>query len=631
MNNHQRVLFVDASTSFYRTDKYPVGKFFGPVDLGLHLSGMYKSLNIGVGLLAGSIFPGSNRLIVNGYTENWHGFYISSMGGAGLVFDNLGINMLSIVKKAPTPSVLYLNRVHGEEIQVKVEPIDVDKVWYSGRKGIYSVFDSVYEKYKDQYENDPRILAVGPASASTDFGAIGSVPIKKGVITHTDTWAGRGGFGSKMFQEHGIAAIIYGGTHVDEDFRDRKVADSWFEEKYNKRLAAKDVESTIKYRYDPKFNTGGTFGVNFASLKGRLMAFNYKSIYMTEDERLDIHKKFILDHYLKQFNEETIIPKKQKNCGEPCSAVCKKYRDKYKKDYEPYQTMGPLSGIFDQRAAELLNNHADAYGFDAISVGGIVSWLMECLDEGLFTKDELGVSSLPIFHPSKIKDIEKDSMHNAKLGIEILDSIVQKRGILNFASGARKFARSQAREKGMDLINKFVYTAFARKGWMVPNQYWTPGALSPMAIMGKYYMYYGQDYISPRELGRLNAERLKQELIIDNLGICRFHRGWAEDIMPDIIDKLFGLKKEFLDTIALTASRINSRNSSIFWESERNMDYVYYFLKRKKEIDGVEDDDLNHWISYFGQDKKQAAYDFWYEIHKGIHESLREHLLLNVD
>jgi hypothetical protein len=30
-----------------------------------------------------------------------------------------------------------------------------------------------------------------------------------------------------------------------------------------------------------------------------------------------------------------------------------------KKDDEPYQAMGPLSGIFDQRAAEKLNHHAD--------------------------------------------------------------------------------------------------------------------------------------------------------------------------------------------------------------------------------------------------------------------------------
>ncbi len=58
MDTHQRVLFVDATTNFYRVDRFLVGQpFFGPVDLGLHLAGRFNSLNIGSGLLAGSIFP----------------------------------------------------------------------------------------------------------------------------------------------------------------------------------------------------------------------------------------------------------------------------------------------------------------------------------------------------------------------------------------------------------------------------------------------------------------------------------------------------------------------------------------------------------------------------------------------
>ena len=109
----EKVLLVDAATAFYRMKKYKVGDFFGPVDLGLHLSGKQNSLNIGTGLLAGSIFPGSNRLVFNGFSPSWGGFYVSSMGGAALVFENMGINMLSIIGKAHTPSVLYLNRVHG--------------------------------------------------------------------------------------------------------------------------------------------------------------------------------------------------------------------------------------------------------------------------------------------------------------------------------------------------------------------------------------------------------------------------------------------------------------------------------------------------------------------------------------
>jgi glyceraldehyde-3-phosphate dehydrogenase (ferredoxin) len=198
-----------------------------------------------------------------------------------------------------------------------------------------------------------------------------------------DTWAGRGGFGSKLFQEHGLVGIIYGGTHIDEDFIDRSVADQWFQDKFNQRMAAKDMEVTTKYRYDPKFNTGGTFGVNYAAMDGDILAFNYRTIYWSQEARRDLHQRFILNHYLKQFNQETIQTKQQRNCGEPCAAVCKKMHGRFKKDYEPYQTMGPLCGIFDQRAAEQLNHHADRLGFDAISVGGTLAWLMDCLDDGL--------------------------------------------------------------------------------------------------------------------------------------------------------------------------------------------------------------------------------------------------------
>jgi glyceraldehyde-3-phosphate dehydrogenase (ferredoxin) len=625
MESHQKVLFIDAATAFYRINRFTVGEpFFGPIDLGLHLAGRHRSLNIGTGLLAGSIFPGSNRLFFNGFSPCWTGFYISSMGGAGLVFDNLGVNMISIVSKASSPSILYLNRDGGEEVEVRIEPVKIQKIWQEGRKGVYALMDYTFERFGDHYSNDPRILAVGPASEVTDFGAIASVPISSGKLGSATTWAGRGGFGSKLFQEHGIAAIIYGGTFITEDFRDRKVADQWFIDKYQKKLAAKDLEATTKYRFDPDFKTGGTFGVNFATLKGNMVSFNYRSIFMSEMERLDIHNKFIIEHYLKQFNEETIVPKKQKTCGEPCVAVCKKMHGQYKKDYEPYQVMGPLSGIFDQRAAEKLNDHADMYGFDAISAGGVVSWLMECLYEGYLTPRELGVKQIPVFSHKNF-NISSDSMHNADIGVALLDSIIEKRDALNLEEGARAFARRLSKDKGKPIMDAFVYTGYARNGWMVPNQYWTPGVLSPMPIMGKYYMYYGKDFLPPRELGRKNAERFQKELMVDNLGICRFHRGWAEDMIPEILESLYGLKKQFLKTISETASRINGRNSSVFWESNRNIDIIYTFLKRKQIVDKNNDTELSKWIGKFEANKKEAALNFWYEIHKGIHESLKEY------
>ena len=179
------------------------------------------------------------------------------------------------------------------------------------------MLDHVYEKFGKRYATDPRVLATGPAALATDMGGIVSVPIIQGRLSAVDTWAGRGGMGSKLLREHGIAAVIYGGTYVDEDFRDRKVADAWFETKYKQRLLAKDLEATTKYRFDPKFNTGGTFGVNYAGVGGRIMAFNYRTIFDTEDTRLALHEQLVVGHYLKQFNEETIVPRASTPAASP--------------------------------------------------------------------------------------------------------------------------------------------------------------------------------------------------------------------------------------------------------------------------------------------------------------------------
>jgi len=619
----QKVLLLDAQTGFYRVRRYPVGRFFGPVDLGLHLSSRTQSINIGVGLLAGSIFPGSNRLFVTGFSPCWRGFFVSSMGGAGLVFDNLGLNTVSIIGKCPVPAVLFLNRSGGEEVEVELEPLDPQAVWSSGRGGAYAMLDYVYEKYGKRYATDPRILATGPAALATDMGGIVSVPINHGTLSAVDTWAGRGGMGSKLLREHGIAAVIYGGTYVDEDFRDRKVADAWFETKYKQRLLAKDLEATTKYRFDPKFNTGGTFGVNYAGVGGRLMAFNYRSIFETEQDRLGLHEKLIVGHYLKQFNEETIVPRRQHTCGEPCAAVCKKMKDDFKKDYEPYQAMGPLCGVFDQRAAEMLCHHADSLGFDGISAGGVLAWMMDLLAEGSLSKEDLGVTRLPRWTVEGF-DPAADSMHNAELGRELLDSMIQRRGVVDISDGARKWGRRLSRERGLRLLDSFVFVSFGRQGWMVPNQYWTPGVLAPMAIAGKYYMYYGNAFAAPRELGRMCAERFQKELVVDTAGFCRFHRGWAEDTLPDIFGSLYGMKDQLLAATAVTASRINSRNASVYWESARDIDFVHTCLTRMRDVDGEKDPKLLEWIARFDADRNEAALDWWFEMRKGIDESLRE-------
>ncbi|MDJ0819558.1 MAG: aldehyde ferredoxin oxidoreductase, partial [Desulfobacterales bacterium] len=94
--------------------------------------------------------------------------------------------------------------------------------------------------------------------------------------------------------------------------------------------------------------------------------------------------------------------------------------------------------------------------------------------------------------------------------------------------------------------------------------------------------------------------------------------------LPDVVGALVDMKEEFLTSIEITASRISSRNSSVFWESERNVDYVHSFLKREREVEGNTDPELLNWLDAFQKDRREASLSYWYEMHKGVHESLRE-------
>ena len=46
---------------------------------------------------------------------------------------------------------------------------------------------------------------------------------------------------------------------------------------------------------------------------------------------------------------------------------------------------------------------------------------------------------------------------------------------------------------------------------------------------------YSLDFVPPRELGRRCGERTVAELALDNLGICRFQREWAEDSLDELL------------------------------------------------------------------------------------------------
>jgi glyceraldehyde-3-phosphate dehydrogenase (ferredoxin) len=645
----QRELVIDLHTGNYEINPIAHDEcIIGPVDYGwarFRTASQEENrpdpevLTWGGGPLAGSRIPGTRRLVFCGYSPQWEGFYISSFGGGAYIMHRVGVDFITIRGSAPQDSILILNHNHGE-ITVRLEIIDPDVIW-SGYAdpdgnpliGYYALQQAVFDRYGNKYNGDwVRTFAVGPAARHTNQGIIGSNPVNKGRITLIDDWAGRGGLGSRLLQTHHIAACIFGGDWEDPDLKDSKEINGYFQEYYGESMIKVDLGATEKYRYVKGFRTGGTFGVNMHTADDKLFSFNYSSVYTSDDQRLEQHDHFILNHYLEQFNQEVIEPKNFAHCGEPCSVACKKYDRQFKKDYEPYQALGPLCGIFDQRAAEELNHFVDAMGWDAIQAGGTISWVIELVsqemidptDFGLPPKNEMTFSFA--FDPTNF-DVVVNSAKNGDYAQAIVAMILFSPAGEPFRRGIRAAAKELDQrygltEPGQRTIDKAVFLAHGKQGCMTPNQYWVPGMFAPMPMMGKYFTYYGLDFLPPRELGRRSVQRMIYEFFSENSGVCRFHRKWVEAIVDEIIATHYELEVDYVEHQFKLAQEIYALDGEavVFWESERTIDIIWQYLE-KWVTQGLKDHKLHEWAARFREDKWAAARAYWDEYRAGIAET----------
>ena len=93
----QTSLTIDVTNNSNNLQEINDDKIIGPIDYGY--SEYEKDSNaftFGQGSLAGSIIPGTRRMMFSGFSPLWQNFYISTMGGAAYTFHTLGINYVSI-------------------------------------------------------------------------------------------------------------------------------------------------------------------------------------------------------------------------------------------------------------------------------------------------------------------------------------------------------------------------------------------------------------------------------------------------------------------------------------------------------------------------------------------------------
>jgi glyceraldehyde-3-phosphate dehydrogenase (ferredoxin) len=140
-----------------------------------------------------------------------------------------------------------------------------------------------------------------------------------------------------------------------------------------------------------------------------------------------------------------------------------------------------------------------------------------------------------------------------------------------------------------------------------------------MPMMGKYFVYYGVDFLPPFELGRKNVERMTYELFNENSGICRFHRKWSELITDEILSAHYDLAIDYKAHQFDLSKEVFTREGpkAVPWESERVIDLVFGYLEQW-EKDGLKDPALDEWLARFRADKFAAAQAYWREIRRGI-------------
>ncbi|MFH1432125.1 MAG: aldehyde ferredoxin oxidoreductase N-terminal domain-containing protein [archaeon] len=662
----KKIIEIDAGKGSSKYTSIESDKILGVVDyaVDVHLKnktyeyGVFDPKNsfiFGAGPLAGSKMPGTHRLIIVGRSPVVETLFLSTIGGAALPLYKTGVDLVKIEGKCDKPSVVVIKNISGKS-SVRFYPIEFDslmKIYSKDDSGIYALHEYVVGKYKDEFLKnkiylDFRVLAVGPSALYTNMGAINTMVVRNGnIVRGSDGWAGRGGFGSVLMRAHNVVAIVYGGDRDDRVFGPKNLKDmddvnKIFMDNLGANMTDSARKSTEKYRYVEKYNSGGTFGVNMSTIGSWLPMFNWSSIHLPRAKRNELYETLVKDHYLKQFNEETIDTKNWRTCGEPCPAVCKKYKGDKKKDYEPYEALGPNCGIFDQRAAEKIAGAVEGMGFDAICFGNIVSFVLESMQKGLLTMDEVGVEVMPNFDPMTFK--MDDSNKHADIGAKLAyDVAYQKTDFAKlFAHGMRSAVKKldelyPDRVNGLRFSDLANYVPYGMDGYIAPCQYWVPGFYIPLQMPGKFYTYYGNEFYPPKVLGKMSAERSVKELFSGNSGICRFHRGWSEKLVGTLINEGYGIKMDYYEHCRQVLKDLKDYDLKAgvvptFWETKKVIEVIRTYLTEARDVFGT-NPEIDEWIRRFDEDEMKAAKAYWHELLLGVNEVINwgdiEHLKMD--
>jgi aldehyde:ferredoxin oxidoreductase len=526
-----KVLFVDLNTGKTRVAPLNMDyakKYIGGIGLGMRLwldnskpgvdpLSPNNPLVLALGPISGTIFPTGG---------NGHAFIAKSPatlaigeavahGTFGSELKRAGYDAVIFTGKAEKPSYLWID---DDSIQL------LDAAHLMG-KSPSQTEDAIKEDLGDYYV---RVAAIGPAGEKLSKIAC--------IINEKTRAAGRTGLGAVMGSKN-LKAIAVRGTHDVVPAKPDEFMDM-----------VKEFHERMKGPATRKYRTLGTAeNVLVHNSLHCMPTRNYNNAHFEEAEKVSgeiLNEKFVAkiigcSSCAMRCEHEVVVPE-----GPYKGAMTRM-------EYETLWAMGPYCGI-DQLDAIIKGMElANYYGMDAISAGVTVGFTMDCYENGILTKKDLG-------------GIEAN-FGNSEALIQLLEKMGKREGIGDtLADGVRSAAQKigKGAEKLAQHIKGLEVTGYDLRCLK------TAALGFAVSFRGADHNRHGAYAFDVKgKVDRLKAEKGRGKMVrdmenlyalIDSFIVCKFSRGTYYKGLDDMA-KLYNL----VTGIEMTGEELNKAGARI--------------------------------------------------------------------
>jgi hypothetical protein len=570
---------------------------------------------VAAGPWAGST-PGAGDLVLAGWSPQLDAPHLTTLAGLGEIWQQLSVHLVMIRGRAVAPCVILLwQRASG--LELKVEAIDLSTQWAPTHGAAQGLARSIAQRLGNDQAR-AAILAVGSAARHTPYGAI-ITTVREGQWLSPVALAGTGGLGSHLFRDHhlvGIGVSVNPVRDAAEGLPSAQAARREEGQDFVRREASiRALSEQTRYSFPRDFVDGGEALYASSVNPAELSCFNHRSCAWTPRQREQFYLEAIYPHLVRPARDE-LVGTTPLACGRLCPLACKREVGGM---LLPSDTL-PVAlhlGIFTWLEAKALVRRMADLGAEPLGAAAHLGWLMERLVDGSATYAGVALDRAPWWNATSF-DVQTHSKQNLAVALGLLDGLVSGAPwTTRFGGGLR--SASAAEESGSD--GAAAYLALGGLGFWPVVGSWTLGRLFPLPLGGSVYTESVDTFRSTRDLGHWIAGRAVTAATLNDLGICSHFRGWAEEAMPALENKIPAGAPPMDVAYGRLLAQYARLTRPRFWPTDRPIQLLICALDARLR-GGESASKLDYWLRRLQVEGKSAARAFWADVHAGLMEVL---------